>query len=107
MEARLAKVAEVEEEVGSGAMAMAALQSQIAELRAWIAHLEETQAKAEVGVLAARLAVVERGVGILTAIVGELHSNTARSDIAGLVAELRKLAPPPAPAATEEVKRAA
>lgn len=95
-----------DEEIGGGPLALGALQSQIAELRERIAHLEELLAKSSTSEIATRLSGVERAFGLLAAILGELHSNAARSDISGLVAGLKKLVPPPV-AETEEVKRAA
>lgn len=73
-------------------LALAALQSQITDLRELIVDLAarlEALAPAD-----ERLAVIERATGILAAIVGELHSNVVRSDITSLVRDLKALLVP-------------
>lgn len=83
-------------------LALAALQSQIADLRELVAGLAQQLEALAPG--EQRLAVIERATCILAAIVGELHTNTARSDIAPLVKELKALI---APFLTEEARAAA
>lgn len=85
-------VAKPEEDPVFDPLALAALQSQIAEVRGMVSDLA-----AKLATLAAtdeRLGVIERATCILGAIVGEFHTNVARSDIAPLVKELKALIAP-------------
>ncbi|WP_428668045.1 hypothetical protein [Reyranella sp.] len=83
-------------------LALAALQSQIVDLRELIAGLAAKLD--ELAPADARLAVIERVACIVSAIAGELHTNVARSDIAPLVKELKALV---APFLKEDVRAAA
>lgn len=83
-------------------LALAALQSQIADLRELIAGLGEKLE--QLAPADSRLAAIERAACLLAAIVGELHSNVVRSDIAPLVQELKALV---APFLKEDVRAAA